>query len=136
VTRIVRQAAWNDNAYSVQIVRHEVSSINQGESLMSVYAPVEYTPILPDTMVGTIFRGETPIQIFAERYGVFRFSCLGNQITQVIDGRLDNITGKIFLQWNKPPGTNHVVVSYKWAMQIAVTQSRQRCDVLWHKYGF
>ena len=112
-----------DIFYSHQFVQNETSSTDAGGAAaghVSVYAPMEHTPILSGTMTGTVFRGATAVQTFVvDTAGTFTFTDIGAPTIFCTSGSLDLNTGEVTLTWNAggDPGSNHMVVSYEYNLE-------------------
>lgn len=83
---------------------------------------LEYTPILPGTMTGTVYFGDTASATFVvNETGDFTFNTVKPKRTAPpVHGRLDLMTGEMFLAWPKPASINklnlkpHCIVSYEY----------------------
>jgi hypothetical protein len=107
-----------DVFYSSQFVQNETSSTDDGGDTMSVYSPVEHTPVLPGTVTGTIYAGAVPVQTYTiNESGTFVFSNLGTPTSSVVSGSMNTTTGEITLTWNSAPGPNYMVLSYEYNME-------------------
>jgi hypothetical protein len=105
--------------YTSQFVQNETSSTDGGASTLSVYSPLEHTPVLPGTVTGTIYVGATAIQTFTvNESGSFAFQLLGSPTSKVTAGTLNQTTGEITFTWNSPAGgANNFVASYEYNME-------------------
>ncbi len=112
-----------DIFYSHQFVQNETSSTDPGGAAsghVSVYAPLEHTPVLPGTLTGTIFDGSTAVQTFVvDTSGIFAFTTIGAPAILVAGGSLDVNSGEVNLTWNTSgdPGDNSMVASYEYNME-------------------
>ena len=111
-----------DVFYSSQFIQNEPSSTSAGvdASSMTVYAPLEHTPILPGTVTGTIYDGSSAIQTFVvSEDNSFGFSNLvaPPAAARANAGHLDVTTGEITLTWTTDPGANHVILNYEYNME-------------------
>lgn len=104
--------------YSHQFVQNETSSTDNGGDTTSVYAPLEYTPVIAGTMTGTVYDGSTAVQTFVvSEAGTFTFTDIGSPTNKGTSGTLDTTTGEITITWNSDPGANHIVTSYEYNME-------------------
>lgn len=104
--------------YSSQIVQNEATSTDAGGDTLSVFSPLEHTPILPGTVTGTVIVGVTPVQNFVvSQTGTFTFSTIGSPSNTVTSATLNNGTGELTLTWSGAPGSHHVVLSYEYNME-------------------
>ena len=104
--------------YSHQFVQNETSSTDPGGDTSAVYAPLEHTPILAGTMMGTVYDGSTAVQTFVvAESGTFSFTDIGAPTYYATSGTLDVVTGEVTLTWSGDPGANHVVVSYEYNLE-------------------
>jgi len=112
-----------DIFYSHQFVQNETSSTDAGGTAsghVSVFAPLEHTPVLAGTMTGTLFRGATAVQTFVVASdGTYTFTDIGAPTIQAVSGTLDVNTGEMTLTWDTDgdPTANHVVVSYEYNLE-------------------
>jgi hypothetical protein len=104
--------------YSSQFVENEVSSTDDGLDVNAVYAPLEHTPLLAGTLLGTIYDAGVAIQTFTvSAVGVFTFTAIGAPVIHVDAAALDLTTGEITMTWSAAPAANHLVVSYEYNME-------------------
>lgn len=104
--------------YSSQFVENESTSIDNGGDTTSVFAPLEKTPMLAGTLLGTIYDGSTAVQTFnVTAAGVFSFSDIGSPSIKVTAGTINTDNGEMTFTWNSDPGANHAVVSYDFNME-------------------
>jgi hypothetical protein len=104
--------------YTHQFVQNETTSTDDGLDTLSVFNPLEHTPILPGTITGTIYDGATAVQTFViSETGVFTFSLVGAPATFVTAGTLNVTTGEMTFTWNAAPGDNHAVMNYEYNME-------------------
>ena len=112
-----------DIFYSHQFVQNETTSTDVGGTAsghVSVFAPLEHTPILGGTMTGTVFRGSSAVQTFVvDSAGTFTFTSIGAPTIAVSSGTLDVSSGEVTLTWNGggDPTSNHVVCSYEYNLE-------------------
>lgn len=106
-----------DIFYSCQFVQNETTNHDHGLEAKTVYAPLEHTPIIPGTTVGSVYAGTGLVCTFTvDSFGSFNFTDVGHPNTKPIFGEIDLKTGQIQLNWNGAPGPNHLVVSYEYNM--------------------
>lgn len=108
-----------DIFYSSQFVENETTSTDDGADALSVFSPLEHTPILAGSVTGTIFDGGTAIQNFTvDETGTFTITNIGPPaVIRTTDGSLDLTTGELTLTWNGNPGDNNAVISYEFNME-------------------
>jgi hypothetical protein len=113
-----------ENMYSSQFIQNETSSTNPGggNNHISIFSPLEHTPVLGGTMTGTLYVGTTAVQTFVvSAAGTFTFSDIGVPAIKAISAgsSIDLETGEIIIQWNGggDPGANHFVGSYEYNME-------------------
>jgi hypothetical protein len=112
-----------DIFYSHQFVQNETSSTDAGgvaAGHVSVYAPLEHTPILAGTLTGTLFDGATAVQTFVvDTTGSFTFTDIGAPAIKAVSGTVDLDTGEVTVTWNAggDPGDNNIVVSYEYNLE-------------------
>lgn len=107
------------NPYSAfQYVQNEVSTTDQGgTNHIALYLPLEHTPILPGSLIGTVYRGSCAIQTFkVDHQGVFSFEDLGQQDVKCIPqgSSINWTTGELLMKWSGQVGSNHMVMSYEY----------------------
>ena len=104
--------------YSSQFVQNETTSTDAGAGVVSVFSPLEHTPILAGTVTGTIYDGATAIQTFTvSAAGAFTFSDIGTPNPKCTAGSLNTTTGELTLTWSGAPGSNSAVLSYEYNME-------------------
>ncbi len=105
--------------YSSQFIENETGSTSPGGAgLTYTYAPLEHTPVLPGTLVGTVFDGATAVQTFTvDSTGTFAFTAIGAPANVATAGNVDLVTGEVTLTWNANPGDNHFVANYEYNME-------------------
>lgn len=107
-----------DIYYSHQLVENETTSTDDGADTLSVFSPLEHTPILGGSVTGTIYDGSTAIQNFyINESGDDTITDIGTPSPKVTAISLDLTTGEMTLTWNSAPGENHVVMSYEYNME-------------------
>ena len=107
-----------DIMYSSQVVENETTSVDDGADTLSVYSPLEHTPLLPGTITGTVYDGTDAVQNFiVDQSGNFNFNDIGAPSAKVTSAALDLTTGEMNFTWNTAPGENHVVMSYEYNME-------------------
>ena len=108
-----------DIYYSHQFVENETSSTDDGGDTLSVFSPLEHTPILAGTITGTIYDDSVgAVQNFSvDENGTFAFTSIGSPTNSVTSATLDLTTGEMTMTWNNAPGSNHVVISYEYNME-------------------
>lgn len=104
--------------YSSQFVENESTTTDPGGDITSVYGPLEHTPILAGTIVGTIYDGDLAVQTLSvNQSGVFTFTDIGAPVNKVTAASINLTTGEISFTWNNAPGENHAVISYEYNME-------------------
>jgi len=104
--------------YSHQLVENETTSTDDGADVLSVYSPLEHTPILAGTITGTIYDGGVAVQTFVvDENSNFTFTDIGAPAPKVTAGTLDLTTGEMTLTWNGAPGENYCIMSYEYNME-------------------
>jgi hypothetical protein len=104
--------------YSHQFVENETSSTDDGGDLLSVYSPLEHTPVLAGTITGTVFQGATAVQNFVvDEAGSFTFTSIGTPVDFVTSATIDLTSGLITMTWNNAPGANNILISYEYNME-------------------
>lgn len=115
-----------DMYYSHQFIQNETSSTDDGLDMVSVFAPLEHTPILGGSMTGTVFDGTTAVATFAvAENGAFTFTSIGSpDYTPLAAGSsVDLVTGEVVVQWSDTggggagPGDNYILVNYEYNME-------------------
>lgn len=107
-----------DVYYSSQFVQNETSSTDNGADTAASYDPLEHTPVLAGTLIGTIYDGTTAVQTFVvSAAGNFTFSDIGSPTNKVTAGTLNLTTGEVDFTWNNAPGDNSFVASYEYNME-------------------
>lgn len=113
------------NYYSSQFVENETTTTDVGANAVSVYSPLEHTPVLAGTLIGTVYLDAAPIQTFTvSEGGVFHFTDIGTQTTKATaTGSSINVTtGELQLAWtglggDPGPGENYAVICYEYNME-------------------
>src|SRR5690606_29898331 len=102
-----------DIYYSHQMVENESTSTDPGGDTLSVFSPLEHTPILAGTVTGVIYDDSVgAVQNFViDQSGNVTLTDIGAPATKVSSMTLDLTTGEMTLTWNGDPGANHVVIS-------------------------
>ncbi|MHA2043206.1 MAG: hypothetical protein ACW99G_00345 [Candidatus Thorarchaeota archaeon] len=104
--------------YSHQFIENETSSTDDGADLLSVYSPLEHTPVLAGTITGTVFDGAVAVQNFVvDESGAFTFTAIGAPAAFVVSATIDLTTGLITMTWNSAPGDNNIIISYEYNME-------------------
>jgi hypothetical protein len=104
--------------YTHQFIQNEPTSVDPGTDAMSVFSPLEHTPILAGTITGTIYRGATAVQTFVvSETNTFSFSDVNSPSIKATGATLNLTTGELTLTWNSAPGSNSVVLSYEYNME-------------------
>lgn len=107
-----------DVFYSSQFTQNEVSTTDPGVVVLASYGPLEHTPVIAGTVVGTIYDGATAVQTFqVSAANAFTFTAIGAPVNSVTAGTINNVTGEITFTWNNAPGPNHFVASYEYNME-------------------
>jgi hypothetical protein len=95
----------------------ETTNTDAGTSGTSTYNALGHLPILPGSLAGIVYVGNTAIQTFTvSASGVFTFTDISTPAANraISAGSSVNVTtGVITLAWNNPPGTNHLGVTYQ-----------------------
>jgi hypothetical protein len=106
-----------DIFYSHQFVANETTDHVIGDFNETVHI-LQKQPVLKGTLVGTVYRGTSPIQTFCADYeGNLKFTDVGRPVIKVVRGGLSPEQGRISLLWNTEPGSCHLVVSYEYNIQ-------------------
>lgn len=104
--------------YSHQFIENETSSTDDGADLLSVFAPMEHTPVLAGTITGTVFEGATAVQTFVvDESSSFTFTDIGTPANKVVSATIDLTQGLMTMTWNNAPGNNNLVMSYEYNME-------------------
>ena len=104
--------------YSHQLVENETTSTDDGADVLSVFSPLEHTPVLAGTITGTIYDGGVAVQTFViDENSNFTFTDIGAPTPKVTAGTLDLTTGEMTLTWDGAPGENYVIMSYEYNME-------------------
>ena len=108
-----------DQWYSSQFVNSESSNTSPGGAgLTYTYSPVEHTPIIAGTFIGTVYDGDTAVQTFTSNSsGTLSFTAIGSPSSYANSGTVNLTTGQVSLTWNADPGVNHFVASYEYNME-------------------
>lgn len=121
VTSLQQLASGDGNLeifYTHQFVQNETSSIDAGDDVTSIFAPLEHTPVLAGTMTGTVYDGAVAVATFVvAENGTFTFTAIGAPGVNPTAGTLDVVTGEVTLTWDGAPGPNNMVVSYEYNME-------------------
>lgn len=101
----------------------ESTNEDDGLSLKTTYEPLQYGPVSPGTMVGTVYRGLTAVQTFVSgENNRFEFTSVGPPSARCVDGYIRSSTGEVLLEWTAPPGSNRCVVSYGYDYSPTATE--------------
>jgi len=104
--------------YSHQFIENETSSTDDGADLLSVFAPMEHTPVLAGTITGTVFVGAVAVQTFVvDESTSFTFTDIGTPVNKVVSATIDLTNGLMTMTWNNAPGDNNLVMSYEYNME-------------------
>lgn len=107
-----------DIFYSHQFIENETSSTDDGVDTLSVFSPLEHTPVLAGTITGTIYDAAVANQTFSvNEAGVFAFVTIGTPTQVVTAATIDLNTGEITMTWDGAPGPNHIDISYEYNME-------------------
>jgi hypothetical protein len=109
-----------DIYYTHQFIQNETSSTDDGLDTMSVFAPLEHTPVLAGTMTGTAFVGTTAVATFAlAENGTFTITKINAPAAYPVSvgSTLNTTTGELVLAWNTAPTSNYVLVNYEYNME-------------------
>ena len=119
-----------DPFFTHQFIQNEASSTDAGSDAVANYSPLEHTPVLPGTVLGTVYVGSTAVQTFVvSPVGVFTFTGIGSPTvfantlggvstgTGVAGNSINPTTGELNLVFNSAPSSNHVVISYEYNME-------------------
>lgn len=106
-----------DIFYSHQFVQNETQT-GAGGNVVQKYA-LQKTPILPGTMVGTVYQGTTAVQTFTlpSSGTTLQFTSIGAPATVASSGVIDLTTGVVTLVWSGDPGSNKIVASYEYNLE-------------------
>lgn len=107
-----------DNFYSSSFIQNE-SLANAGGGTTLTYT-LEHTPLLPGTLIGTVYDGSTAIQTFqTSTANAFTFSDVidTTSIPHVTAGSVNATTGVVSFTWSADPGSNTVVFNYEYNME-------------------
>jgi hypothetical protein len=108
--------------YSHQMIENETTSTDAGghADFVSVFSPLEHTPILAGTVTGTIYDGATAVYTFViDENGVSTVTAIGAPAVTITGNAvaLDHTTGEMTITWDADPGANHAIVSYEYNME-------------------
>jgi hypothetical protein len=106
--------------YTSQFIQNETTSTDTGghADFVSIFTPLEHTPILAGTVTGTAYDGSTAVATFTiAQSGTATVTDIGAPTPGVADVTLDNTTGELKITWDSDPGANHAVVSYEYNME-------------------
>jgi hypothetical protein len=107
-----------DQWYSSSFIENETTSTDAGTLTSATYAPLEKTPVVVNTLIGTIYDGSTAVQTFTvNSAGTFTFAAIGSPTVYVTAGTINANTGELTFTWNSAPGANHAVVNYEYNME-------------------
>lgn len=108
-----------DIFYSHQFIENETTSTDPGGDTLSVFSPLEHTPILAGTITGTIYDDDVgAVQNFViDENNNVTLTQIGAPAVTVNAISLDLTTGEMTLTWTADPGANHVVMSYEYNME-------------------
>ena len=107
-----------DIFYSHQFIQNESTNTDIGDDTVSVFAPLEHTPVIAGTITGTVYDGNVAVQTFVvSENGTFTFTDLGTPVNKATAGSVNVTTGALTFTWNNAPGDNHVVLSYEYNME-------------------
>lgn len=105
-----------DIFYKSQFVQAEKQSYNSKEALVCYM--LEYTPVLPGTLAGTIYVGRHAVQRFYHTSsGRLMFDKIGDPEIFVVESELKPITGELLLTFNKVAEMNAIEVNYEFDME-------------------
>lgn len=106
-----------DLYYDYQFVQNENTPTHKGEEIRSSLT-LEHGQVCKGTMVGTVYIGKTPVQIFhVTSGGEFVFQKIGTPMNFVCEAGLDLNEGKVFLRFREPPGEHLLVVNYEYSLE-------------------
>ena len=110
-----------DIFYSHQFIQNETSSTDAGGDTLSVFSPLEHTPVLAGTITGTIYDGTTAVYTFTvSESGNSTVVAIGSPAVTITGGNpvtVNLTTGEVTVTWDADPGANHVVMSYEYNME-------------------
>jgi hypothetical protein len=106
-----------DIFYSHQFVQNETQTA-AGGNVVQKYA-LQKSPVLPGTLVGTVYDDTTAVQTFTVPSSgtTLSFTTIGSPSTYVSSGSIDLTTSVLSLTWNADPGSNKVVISYEYNLE-------------------
>ena len=78
---------------------------------------LQHSPMLVNTMSGTIYLKNKPIQIYHQIRDGFIFKDYSPSKVKVTSARLNLFTGEISFIWNEKPGDHNYVVSYEYNIE-------------------
>jgi hypothetical protein len=113
--------------YNSQFVQNEEQRIDKPAKGQSNFTYIcEHVPILDGSMCGTVYVGDTAVQIFTHCDGKFLFKDLSGVLTPTgIESTfvkadktvLNLVTGELSLSFNRPPGPHRIVISYEYNLE-------------------
>jgi hypothetical protein len=108
--------------YSHQFIENETTSTDAGghAAFVSVFSPLEHTPILSGTVTGTIYDGAAAVYTFViDENGVSTVTAIGAPAVTITGDQvaLDVTTGEMTITWDADPGANNAIVSYEYNME-------------------
>lgn len=109
-----------DIFYSSQFINREATSTDAGAGTTAAYAPLEHTPILAGTLIGTAYDGAVAVATFVvDENDDFTVTDLGAGLQLPVAGSctINRTTGELVIEWDGAPGANHCVVSYEYNME-------------------
>lgn len=111
-----------DMWYTSQNVVSETTSTDPGghADFVSVFTPLEHTPVIAGTVTGTIYDGATAVYTFViSEAGVSTVTAIGAPAVTITGDAvaLDNTTGELSITWDADPGANHAIVNYEYNME-------------------
>ncbi len=115
---IVILKALGEIMHSHAFIPKEMSNIDKGEDVLSLFDPLEHTPILGGSLGGKIYLGNVLVNTFTTTEDESRFTLIkiGKPLVYVTSGDINLATGEIILAWtgSLSPGPNHVAVEYEY----------------------
>ena len=115
-----------------QFVQNEISTPICWSSIKGVFFnlfKLKNAPVLPESVTGTIYHENIPIQTFWVRLGATALHFASDHSHSTSKTFVNNInfchiTGQIELQWSEHPRDNKVVVNYEYSVSSFVASCK------------